>query len=80
MEDRNLSDPFNINVDVMSNGVEVELNVFPDNNHYEIVLDGVELTKLEYQLDVFPHWSQVDGNLDQETVSLIGDAIEGKLG
>lgn len=47
--------------------------------HMLSFFDGVMLTKLEYQAETFPHWKQFESNMDMETVSLIGDAIEKKL-
>lgn len=70
---------FTIQVDITGNGTKSTLDVYPGETNYLIVLDGAEMTTISYELDSFPHWRQIDGNLDQETISAIGDAIENKL-
>lgn len=74
-----MQESFTIKVDLLDQGNPQELEVIPEDTYFEILSNGVLLTKLEYQFDIFPHWSQIEGNVEQETVNLIGDKIESKL-
>jgi hypothetical protein len=66
---------FTINVDYLGDGEKGELEVYPANSSYHITLDGVAVTTIQHKTDD-DTWEQLDGNLDEEAIARIGDAIE----
>ncbi len=75
-----MQETFTIKADITGSGTAADLDVYQTDSVYTIVFDGITLTTIEYDLETFPHWKQIEGNLDQQTISLIGDQIEYKFG
>lgn len=69
-----LEESFDIWVDLK--GKSTGLTVIPGMEKFLIVLDGVHLTEIQHTADDIQGWEQLDGNLDDETVQAIGEAIE----
>ncbi len=72
-------DSFTIYVDILSCGTKTELSVKNENNFYTVRQSGMTVTKLVYMYDFFPHWTQVEGNLADEEIRVIGENIEEAL-
>lgn len=53
----------------------VGLKVIMDFNHYTVLKDGEKVSLVRYNDD---KWGQIEGNLSDDEVEQIGDAIESK--
>jgi hypothetical protein len=66
---------YTIQADYLGNGELNELEVYPALSSYHITADGVALTTIQHKSDD-DTWEQLDGNLDEEAIARLGDAIK----